>query len=67
MNLSYDSRRQQLDTMVERELEVFHQDNAWDRRGLWEAEGNIVRGNPLEEEWWRVKAREYPLLASLAR
>ncbi|CAN0593797.1 unnamed protein product, partial [Ectocarpus sp. 12 AP-2014] len=31
----------------------------------YDKEGKVVLGDPLQ--WWRVKAREYPMLAALAR
>lgn len=56
---SSDSRRQ-LESIVERELESFKS-----TPGI--SLGNAGTTSPSPLEWWRVKSREYPTLALLAR
>ncbi|CAM9808259.1 unnamed protein product, partial [Ectocarpus sp. 13 AM-2016] len=54
----------QFEDIVRRELDAFKTTPGVDMSS-YDKEGKVVLGDPLQ--WWRVKAREYPMLAALAR
>lgn len=56
--------REQMESIVKREVDAFKTTPGL--AAIWTDEkGQEIRGKPLE--WWRVNAREYPMLALLAR
>ncbi|CAM9694171.1 unnamed protein product, partial [Hapterophycus canaliculatus] len=58
------SSTRHLEGIDSRELDSFKTAPGVDMSS-YDKEGKVVLGDPLQ--WWRVKAREYPMLAALAR
>ncbi|CAM9620525.1 unnamed protein product, partial [Hapterophycus canaliculatus] len=56
--------KRQMESIVNRELEAFKTTPGIDMSKIGK-DGKLVLGDPLQ--WWGIKAREYPMLAALAR